>query len=44
MVVVCAMMFGLKTVMLTKDRRQRRFSLRVTDMDKIRNEYVRGTN
>ena len=47
-----AMLYGLETVALTKrqeaemevaELKMLRFSLRVTRMDKIRNEYIRGT-
>ena len=47
-----AMLYGLETVELTKrqeaemevaELKMLRFSLRATRMDKIRNEYIRGT-
>ena len=40
-----AMLYGLETVALTKrqEAEMLRFSLVVTRMDKIRNEYIRGT-
>ena len=52
MVVRPAMLYRLKMVALTKrqeaemevaELKMLRFSLRVTRMDKIRNEYIRGT-
>ena len=46
MVVRPAMLYGLETVPLTKKQEAElvvlRFSLRVTRMDKIKNEFIRG--